>query len=137
MGSVLASLIIHEMAGHHISIQELCKMAGVSRSGYYNWVNRQKHPSQKQLEDEQLKKKIEECHKKLKGIYGYRRVKGWLKRVYKLNINHKRVHRLMREMGICAVIRKKRPYYGKKEPYSFRTIIQRGSFMRQSQTRNG
>ncbi|MGG3738652.1 IS3 family transposase [Aeribacillus pallidus] len=85
--------IIHEIAGNHISIQELCKIAGVSRSGYYNWVKRQKHPSQKQLEDEQLKKKIEECHKKLKGIYGYRRVKVWLKRKYKLNINHKRVQR--------------------------------------------
>ncbi len=80
--------IIHEMAGNHISIQELCKIAGVSRSGYYNWVKRQKHPSQKQLEDEQLKIKIEKCHKKLKGIYGYRRVKVWLKRKYKLNINH-------------------------------------------------
>jgi len=109
--------IIHEMADNLISIQELCKIAGVSRSGYYNWVKRQKHPSQKQLEDEQLKKKIEECHKKLKGIYGYRRVKVWLKRKYKLNINHKRVQRLMKEMGIRAVIWKKRPYYGKKEPY--------------------
>lgn len=110
-------VIIQEMAGVYGSIQQLCEIAGVSRSGYYKWGKRQKHPSQKQLEDEQLKIKIEECHKKRKGIYGYRRVKVWLKRKYKLNINHKRVQRLMKEMGICAVIRKKRPYYGKKEPY--------------------
>jgi len=110
-------VIIQEMAGVYGSVQPLCEIAGVSRSGYYKWGKRQKHPSQKQLEDEQLKIKIEECHKKRKGIYGYRRVKVWLKRKYKLNINHKRVQRLMREMGICAVIRKKRPYYGKKEPY--------------------
>jgi putative transposase len=51
------------------SIQELCKIAGVSRSGYYKWVKRQERPSQKQLEDEQLK------HEELKGIYEYRRVK--------------------------------------------------------------
>ncbi|WP_378210843.1 DDE-type integrase/transposase/recombinase [Anoxybacteroides rupiense] len=31
--------------------------------------------------------------------------------------NHKRVRRLMREMGIRTVIRKKQPCYGKKEPY--------------------
>ncbi|MGP9076349.1 MULTISPECIES: IS3 family transposase [Geobacillus] len=31
-----------------------------------------------------------------------------------LSVNHKRVQRLMREMGIRAVIQKKRPYYGKK-----------------------
>ncbi|OEF95966.1 integrase, partial [Vulcanibacillus modesticaldus] len=68
-------------------------------------------------EDEKLKNKILECHQKVKGIYGYRRIKGWLKRRYNLKVNHKRVQRLMKEMGICAVIRKKRPYYGKKEPY--------------------
>ncbi|MGG6437691.1 IS3 family transposase, partial [Saccharococcus caldoxylosilyticus] len=78
---------------------------------------RQERPSQKHLEDEQLKEKIQECHEEVKGIYGYRRVKVWLKRKYQLNINHKRVQRMMREMGIRAVIRKKRPYYGKKEPY--------------------
>ncbi|EMT45759.1 IS3 family transposase [Anoxybacillus flavithermus] len=109
--------IIQEMAGCHGSIQQLCEMAGVSRSGYYKWVKRQERPSQKQVEDERLKKKIEECYQEQKGIYGYRRVQVWLKRKYKLSINHKRVQRLMREMGMRAVIRKKRPYYGKKEPY--------------------
>ncbi|MED5053540.1 IS3 family transposase [Anoxybacillus rupiensis] len=63
------------------------------------------------------KEKIEECHPEHKGIYGYRRVQVWLKRKHKRDINHKRVRRLMREMGIRALIRKKRPYYGKKEPY--------------------
>ncbi|MED4946702.1 IS3 family transposase, partial [Parageobacillus thermoglucosidasius] len=92
-------------------------LAKNTRSGYYKWVKRQERPSQKQLEDEQLKEKIKECHEEGKGIYGYRRVKVWLKRKHKLDINHKRVQRLMREMGIRAVIRKKRPYYGKKEPY--------------------
>ena len=109
--------IIQEMAGCHGSIQQLCEMAGVSRSGYDKWVKRQERLSQKQVEDERLKKKIEECYQERKGIYGYRRVQVWLKRKYKLSINHKRVQRLMREMGMRAVIRKKRPYYGKKEPY--------------------
>ncbi|UOE75676.1 IS3 family transposase [Parageobacillus thermoglucosidasius] len=109
--------IIQDMVGCYGSIQLLCEIAGVSRSGYYKWVKRQERPSQKQLEDEQLKEKIKECHEEGKGIYGYRRVKVWLKRKHKLDINHTRVQRLMREMGIRAVIRKKRPYYGKKEPY--------------------
>ncbi|MEG6574599.1 MAG: hypothetical protein C6P37_05005 [Caldibacillus debilis] len=63
----------------------------------------------------QLINKIKECHEEVKGICGYRRVQVWLKRKY--HINYKRVQRLMKEMGIRAVIRKKRPYYGKKEPY--------------------
>ncbi|WP_094245389.1 IS3 family transposase [Aeribacillus pallidus] len=109
--------IIQEMAGCYGSIQLICEIAGVSRSGYYKWVKRQERPSQKHLEDEQLKEKIKQCHEEVKGIYGYRRVTVWLKRKHKRDINHKRVQRLMREMGIQAVIRKKRPYYGKKEPY--------------------
>ena len=43
--------------------------------------------------------------------------KSGLRENTNLSINHKRVQRLMREMGIRAVIRKKRPYYGKKEAY--------------------
>lgn len=38
----------------------------------------------------------------------------WLKATYNLHLNHKRIQRLMSELGIKAVIRKKRPYYGKK-----------------------
>lgn len=98
-------------------IQLLCELAQVSRSGYYKWLKSMQSPSQKCLEDEQIKEKIKECHKKVNQIYGYRRIKTWLQRKYKLHINHKRVQRLMKDMGIKAVIRKKRPYYGKKEDY--------------------
>jgi putative transposase len=68
------------------------------------------------------KEKIHECHQKWKGIDGYRRVRVWLKLKYNLNLNHKRVQRLMREMGIRAVSRKKKPYYGKKRT-SFQVTI--------------
>lgn len=108
--------VIHEMAGKY-PVRLLCDLAGVSTSGYYKWVKRQNSPSEKQLEDEGLKHNIKKCHEKVNGIYGYRRVKVWLERTYEQTINHKRVQRLMKEMGIKAVIRKKRPYYGKKETY--------------------
>lgn len=61
--------------------------------------------------------RIAEYFKKVRGIYGYRRVKVWLEKKYGLTINRKRVQRLMNVMGIQAIIRKKRPYYGKKEAY--------------------
>lgn len=41
----------------------------------------------------------------------------WLKATYNLHLNPKRIQRLMSELGIKAVIRKKRTYYGKKEAY--------------------
>ncbi|MGM2731313.1 IS3 family transposase [Bacillus cereus group sp. Bce005] len=72
-------------------------------------------PSEKQLEDTGIKKKILECHKKLKGIYGYRRVQIWRKATYNLHFNHKRIQRLMRELGIKAIIRKKDLIKGRKK----------------------
>ena len=80
-------------------------------------------PSEKELEDERLKQKIMECHQKYKGIYGYRRIQIWLKRTYEIHINHKKVQRLLSELGIKSIIRKKRIYYGKKEPYLISEII--------------
>jgi transposase InsO family protein len=109
--------VIKEMSLGTYPIQMLCKLAGISKSGYYKWLKRQEFQTEKQLEDIEIKGKIMECHKKLKGIYGYRRVQTWLEKTYGLYINHKRVQRLMGELGIQAVIRKKKPYYGKKEAY--------------------
>jgi putative transposase len=109
--------VIKEMSKKDFPIQLLCGIAEVSKSGYYKWLKRQESPSTKQLENQEIKGKIMECHKNLKGIYGYRRVQVWLKLIYNLHLNHKRIQRLMGELGIKAVIRKKRPYYGKKEAY--------------------
>ncbi|WP_433959064.1 IS3 family transposase [Cytobacillus horneckiae] len=109
--------VINEMSLRGYPIQLLCSIAGVSKSGYYKWVKRHLSSSQKQIENQVIKKKILECHKKVKGIYGYRRILVWLRLTYNLFIKHKRVQRLMSELGIQAVIRKKRPYYGKKEAY--------------------
>ncbi|MDI6508807.1 IS3 family transposase, partial [Bacillus wiedmannii] len=109
--------VIHEMKKTGYTVTILCDIAGVTRSGYYKWIKRHTTPSIKQSEDIEIKKKILKCHKKLRGIYGYRRIQVWLKATYNLHLNHKRIQRLMSELGIKAVIRKKRPYYGKKEAY--------------------
>ncbi|ASJ55598.1 transposase [Brevibacillus formosus] len=97
------------------SITLLCRIAKTSRSGFYKWLTREKHPSSKQLINEKLRKMIMECHQEVKGIYGYPRIKVWLFRRYGLKVNHKRVYRLMRELGIQACIRKKRKFFGRKE----------------------
>jgi len=73
--------------------------------------------TKKQIENEQIKEKIQECYEAVHGIYGYPRVTAWLRKKYNLTINHKRVYRLMKELGIQAKIRRKRKYFGKKEAY--------------------
>jgi transposase InsO family protein len=109
-----AYTIIQELRGQY-SVSLLCSIAGVSRSGYYKWEKRQQNPSLKTVENEGLKEKILECYQDVNGIYGYPRIKVWLQQKYGIRVNHKRVYRLMKELGIQARIRRKRKYFGHKE----------------------
>ncbi|SDW57552.1 HTH-like domain-containing protein [Marininema mesophilum] len=69
--------------------------------------------------DEPLKQALIQAYQEMKGIYGYRRMRIHFLRKYNWRINHKRVYRLMKQLELQAVIRRKRPYiysatYGKK-----------------------
>ncbi|WP_141522257.1 IS3 family transposase [Bacillus pseudomycoides] len=102
----------------NFSIVLLCEIAGVSRSGYYKWGKKKNNPSEKMKEDQFIMSKITECEldPDINGSYGYPRVCTWLKKYYGLQVNHKRVYRLMRKMGIQAKIRKKKwKHFGLKE----------------------
>jgi putative transposase len=64
--------------------------------------------------------KIIECEtdKEFNWSYGYLRVKTCFKREYNMNINHKRIYRLMKKMGIQAKVRREKwKYFDKKEAY--------------------
>ncbi|WP_427037271.1 IS3 family transposase, partial [Cytobacillus pseudoceanisediminis] len=56
--------------------------------------------------------------------YGYKRMTRALSREG-IVANHKRVRRLMRESGIRSVIRKKRPFYGRKGSVLFPNVLNR------------
>ncbi|AXY11461.1 helix-turn-helix domain-containing protein (plasmid) [Bacillus thuringiensis LM1212] len=61
--------VIFEMLEKGYTVTSLCTIAGITRSGYYKWLKRHLVPSEhseKQLEDTKIKKKILECHKKLR-----------------------------------------------------------------------
>ncbi|MER3123673.1 IS3 family transposase, partial [Bacillus altitudinis] len=82
-------------------------MAGVSRSGYYKWINRPKQTTDRDKENNIIKQHILELHKKYRGTYGRKRICIYLNKVLSFDVNHKRVYRLMKELGIKSVIRKK------------------------------
>ncbi|NEZ45568.1 IS3 family transposase [Paenibacillus alvei] len=105
---------IEALAGDY-PVGLLCQLTGVVRSSYYKWTACKRNPTPKQREDQSLKEKILECHTRLKGIYGYPRVCVWLQKTYGLNVNHKRVYRLMKELGIRSRIRRRKPYFGRRE----------------------
>ena len=85
------------------SISEMCRIFGVSRSGYYSYVKRMDTPAK----DLPLAEIIRECQAECKQTYGYRRVHIWLERK-KIHCNPKTVLRVMNKYGLLSVVRRRR-----------------------------
>jgi len=97
-------------------VEDLCNYLGVSQSGYYKYKKTIKEDKHRELKDLILRL-YEESDKQ----WGYRNIHSELVEEYHMKINHKRVYRLCKELGIQSVIRKKRKYpnynqYRLKEP---------------------
>ncbi|WP_373926023.1 IS3 family transposase [Brevibacillus laterosporus] len=103
-------LIINELRKKY-PLTWLVEIARVSRSGYYKWLNAKGKPSFRQEQNQNLKEHLIAIHQ-AHPYFGYPRMqialrkKGW-------NVNHKRVYRLMKELNLRSIIRKKRRYFGK------------------------
>ena len=85
------------------SISEMCRIFGVSRSGYYDYVKRMDKPAK----DLSLAEKIKESQEECKHTYGYRRVHIWLDR-NGVHCNPKTVLRVMNKYNLLSVVRRKR-----------------------------
>lgn len=101
---------LHET--YHWPLYKLCTAAGVSRAGYYKWLNRV--ASSKQQEDEKLARLIVEIYQNQHGVPGYRQMQIILGRRYGVKCNLKRVYRLMRILDLRSVCRKKKRTRKKK-----------------------
>ena len=86
-------------------VATMCRVLGVSTSGYYAWVGRE--PSKRACEDEVLRKRIEAIHQRSSGTYGRPRVHAEL-RENGVRVGCKRVSRLMRQAGLQGASRRKR-----------------------------
>ena len=96
-------LIEAEKASHSVPI--LCRLLGVSRSGYYAWRNRP--PSEKARFDAVLSEKIEMIHRNSRATYGAPRVHAEL-RSTGIRCGRKRVARLMRQAKLKGCLRGRR-----------------------------
>ena len=85
-------------------VERMCKVLGVSRSGYYGWRNRPK--SRRQKENEQVLMEIQESYQRSKGTYGSPRVTADI-RAKGIPCGENRVARIMRKKGIVAKSRRK------------------------------
>jgi putative transposase len=83
-------------------VQFMCRLLGVSRSGYYDWSGRA--PSRRSLQDAALTEKISQIHRRSRQTYGSPRVHAELKALG-TRCGRKRVERLMRQAGIRGCVR--------------------------------
>ena len=82
----------------------MCRVLGVSRSGYYAW--RRRAPSAAEVRREELTAEVKQIHAEVKGRYGSPRVHAELvARGHECCVNF--VAKLMREAGIAAKTKRK------------------------------
>lgn len=97
--------VIERLRGKY-SVQAMCQMLEVSRSGYYAWRQRQRETPK----DQWLVDLIVECQRRCKQTYGCRRVRRWLHRQCGKKVNLKAVLRIMRKLDLLSQVRRHKPY---------------------------
>jgi putative transposase len=88
------------------SVKTMCRVLGVSRSGYHARAKRK--PSARALQDERLTERIAEIHRENRKVYGSPRIHAELRMADGVRVGRKRVERLMRQAGISGLIRRRR-----------------------------
>ena len=83
------------------SITDLCEAFAVSRSGYYDWAERQQTPGPRAAEDAHLRERIKFLHEQSWESYGSPRIQKDL-RDEGLRHGRNRIARLMRETGLSG-----------------------------------
>lgn len=90
--------------------QYLCKLAKVSKSGYYRWLAAEETRQLREEADEKdlalIKVHFEKCNGKL----GALALKMKLEHKNGVIMNHKKIRRIMRKYGLVAKIRQANPY---------------------------
>lgn len=106
--------IIHETinkSNNRITVTMLCEIAGVSRSGYYNWVSSEEKRIEKEIQDRADFELILAAYthrgydKGAQGIY-----MRLLHMKPPVIMNVKKIRRLMKKYGLICEIRKANPY---------------------------
>ena len=85
-------------------IASMCRLLGVSPSGYYAWIKRR--PSRRAVTDAVLIGEIRAAHAASRGTYGAPRIHAELT-AKGMRVGRKRVARLMSQTGLAGVSRRK------------------------------
>lgn len=91
-------------------VSHLCKVAEVSRSGYYRYIESSKNRDVREQRDLQLKEAILKAFNHRGYKKGSRSIKMVLENEFNLIVNRKCIQRIMRKYNIKCPIRKANPY---------------------------
>ncbi len=94
---------------NRLTVKELCEMAGVSRSGYYNWCKQKTAREDREAQDKADFSLILEVYR----YRGYDKgARGIHMRLLRMGVlmNVKKIRRLMRKYGLYCPVRKANPY---------------------------
>ncbi len=97
---------IMEELRHLYSITDLLAIAGITRASYYKWRATQPQRKARQEKDHEIKEHMMAIHF-AHPYFGYPRMTTALWEAG-YNVNHKKVWRIMKELSIQSVIRRKR-----------------------------
>ncbi len=88
-------------------ISKMCKIAKVSKSGYYKWLNNKERISFQKILEYTL---VKNAFLNAKGVKGIRRIKMELEDTYGMILNRKKISKIMKELHLKTKTRKKNPY---------------------------
>jgi len=94
------------------AVTRMCRLLGVSTSGFYGWLKRT--PSIRSITDASLTKVISEIHAWSRGTYGVPRMLKEL-RARGIDVGKRRIERLMRQAKIQGVSRRKKVFTTKRD----------------------
>ena len=86
----------------HHGVKRLCQVIGVARSSYYHWKATSPDRAARAADDARLAARIRVIHRESAGTYGVPRITAELHDTGD-RVNHKRVARVMREVGLAGV----------------------------------
>ena len=92
----------------------MCQHLGVTRAAYYKWLKRDIPEAER--ENEIIAQLICEYDDRFNHILGYRRMTDWINRLNGTNYSRNRIHRIMKELHIHSVIRRKKKKYVNATP---------------------
>ena len=100
------------LTGQGLSVARVCKLLGLSRSGFYEWVNRLTSPSDQEIRRRELAVMIRKIHADSRCVYGSRRVHAELTMGLGIQVSKPMVEKIMRSNNIYGLPTKRK--YRKK-----------------------